>query len=106
MSTSGAPFTKQRTTSRPLRSVMRWNVAMNLYSESNGTSATRGVARTGPVEVDPALGRQHDQRTLGRVADQVARLVEAGVRAQRHRQERVVEVDRETPSCLISPVVA
>ena len=30
MSTSGAPLTKQRTTSRPSRSVIRWNVAMNL----------------------------------------------------------------------------
>ena len=29
-STSGAPLTKQRMTSRPWRSVIRWNVAMNL----------------------------------------------------------------------------
>ena len=55
-----------------------------------------GVAGTGPVEIDPTLGRQHDQRTLGRVTDQVARLVEAGIGAQRHRQKRVVQVDRQT----------
>ena len=42
--TSGAPFTKQRTTLRPSSS-SSWNVAMNLYSESNGTSATRGNSR-------------------------------------------------------------
>ena len=43
-STSGAPLTKQRTTLRPLSSIS-WNVAMNLYSESNGTSPTRGKRR-------------------------------------------------------------
>ena len=40
-STSGAPLTKQRTTFRPSSSIS-WKVAMSLYSESNGTSATRG----------------------------------------------------------------
>ena len=39
--TSGAPLTKQRTTFRPSSSIS-WKVAMSLYSESNGTSATRG----------------------------------------------------------------
>ena len=39
--TSGAPLTKQRTTVRRTTS-MSWNVAMNLYAESNGTSPTRG----------------------------------------------------------------
>ena len=43
-STSGAPLTKQRTTLRPSSSIS-WNVAMNLYSESNGTSPTRGKRR-------------------------------------------------------------
>ena len=40
-STSGAPLTKQRTTFLP-SSVISWKVAMSLYSESNGTSASRG----------------------------------------------------------------
>ena len=39
--TSGPPLTSWTTRSRP-PSVARWKVAMNLYSESNGTSARRG----------------------------------------------------------------
>ena len=39
--TSGPPFTSCTTRSRPA-SVTRWKVAMNLYSESKGTSASRG----------------------------------------------------------------
>ena len=39
--TSGPPFTSSTTRSRPA-SVARWKVAMNLYSESKGTSASRG----------------------------------------------------------------
>jgi hypothetical protein len=42
MRTSGAPLTKQRTMGRSCASVISWKVAMNLYSESNGTSAIRG----------------------------------------------------------------
>ena len=44
MTTSGAPLTSSMTCSAP-SSVTRWNVAMNLYSESNGTSDSRGYAR-------------------------------------------------------------
>ena len=40
-STSGAPLTKQRTTFLPSSSIS-WKVAISLYSESNGTSPTRG----------------------------------------------------------------
>ena len=39
---SGAPLTNARTTSRPDSSCIRWNVAISLYAESNGSSATRG----------------------------------------------------------------
>ena len=42
--TSGAPLTKQRTTACAASSIS-WNVAINLYSESKGTSPTRGYAR-------------------------------------------------------------
>ena len=42
--TSGAPLTSSTVCSAPSRAI-RWNVAMNLYSESNGTSASRGYAR-------------------------------------------------------------
>src|SRR5664280_2240554 len=48
-STSGAPLTKQRTTSRPSPAVHRWKVADSLYAESNGTSARRGRARRAAV---------------------------------------------------------
>ena len=65
---------------------------MNLYSESNGTSAIRGKRGPGLVDVEPALGAEHDQRTLGRVADQ-GLTVEHGVGAQDHRQQIGVEVD-------------
>ncbi len=46
-----------------------WNVAMNLYSESNGTSARRGSAAPGLLGVDAHLGGEHHERGLGRVAD-------------------------------------
>ena len=43
-------------------------------------------------DADAALLRQHDQRTLGRVADQCF-AVQASIGAQRHRQQDLVEVD-------------
>ena len=43
-------------------------------------------------DADTALLRQHDQRTLGRVADQRF-AVEPSVGAQRHRQQDLVEID-------------
>jgi hypothetical protein len=39
--TSGPPLTSWMTRSTPSTGTL-WNVAMNLYSESNGTSASRG----------------------------------------------------------------
>ena len=95
MSTSGAPLTKQRTTSPPApvgHAVERRHELVVGVERHLGHA---GVALAGAVEVDPALGGQHDQRALGRVADQLAAVVEAGVGAQRHRQERVVEVELE-----------
>ncbi len=49
---SGAPLTKQRTTSFPASSFIRWKVAMSLYAASNGSSAMRGYScrvRTGSI---------------------------------------------------------
>ena len=65
---------------------------MNLYSESNGTSATRGNAARVSSMSSPPLAAEHDQRALGRVADQ-GLPVEHGVGAQHHRQQVGVEVD-------------
>ena len=63
------------------------------------------VALAGAVEVDAALGGQHDQRALGRVADQVAA---SSSRASAHSAIGSSASSRSTvrpPSCLISPVV-
>ena len=49
-STSGAPLTKHRTAPS-----ISWNVAMSLYSASNGTSATRGYVRRVASTSSPAL---------------------------------------------------
>ena len=53
-----------------------------------GDSWKRGP---GLVDVEASLGAQHDQRALGRVADQ-ALAIEDGVCAQHHRQQVRVEV--------------
>ncbi len=49
MTTSGAPLTVMKcgsvSSGRSMWAGRSWNVAMNLYSESNGTSAMRGNAR-------------------------------------------------------------
>ena len=44
---------------------------MNLYSESNGTSARRGYARRVSSASTPSLAEDHE-RGLGRVADDCA----------------------------------
>ena len=93
-STSGAPLTKQRTTLRPPSSIS-WNVAMSLYSESNGTSATRGKTAPRLVDVEPALRGEHDERRLGRVADDLA-VAHRRVVGERHRQQERLE--RTCPS--------
>ena len=89
MSTSGAPFTKQRTTSRPALVGHPVERRHELVVRVEGHLGHAGVALPGAVDVDAALGGQHDQRTLGGIADQLAVVLEPGVGAQRHRQERV-----------------
>ena len=49
-----------------------------------------GVGRAGVLDVDPALGRQHDERALGRVAD-ARPVADDGVVGQRHRQHERLE---------------
>ena len=56
-----------------------WNVAMNLYSESNGTSARRGSGVAGLLGVDAHLRGQHDEGRLGRVADDRPVVADGGV---------------------------
>ncbi len=76
--TSGAPLTQQHAPSSP----SRWNVAMNLVAESNGTSPRRG--RRGPqrLDVDAALGGQRPRARPRWVADERA-VAHRGVVAQR-----------------------
>jgi hypothetical protein len=50
----------------------------------------------GRRRVDAALGRQRNQRALGRVADQLT-VVDHGVRGQHHRQQELVQVDHRLP---------
>ena len=54
--TSGPPLTSSTTRDAPSTSIL-WNVAMNLYSESNGTSASRGYARRVSRRRPPAWRR-------------------------------------------------
>ena len=49
-----------------------------------------GLARV--LDVDPALGRQHDERALGRVAD-ARPVADDGIVGQRHRQHERLERD-------------
>ena len=90
---SGAPLTKQRTTSRPDSSCIRWNVAISLYSASNGSSATRGYALAGRGGVEAALLGEHDERALGRVADHLA-VADDCVRREQHRQQELARAAR------------
>ena len=105
MSTSGAPLTKQRTTGLPCRvgHVVERRHELVLGVERHLGDTREACARA--VDADAALLGQHDQRALGRVADQ--RLaVEARVGAQRHRQH---DLGRAAifapPSCSSSPWV-
>ena len=71
-------------------SSISWNVAISLYSASNGTSPTRGYSRRVSSDVEPALLGQHDERALGRITD--ARTVaDHRVVGQRHRQQERLE---------------
>ena len=69
-----------------------WNVAMNLYSESNGTSASAGQRAAGLLGVDTDLGGEHDERRLGRVADDRLVVGDGGVAAQREAEREAGEV--------------
>ena len=57
-----------------------------------GDLSDPGVAGPGLVDVQPTLGREHDQGPLGRVTDQVG-AVQDRIRAQDHRQQIRVKVD-------------
>ena len=65
---SGAPLTKQRTTSRPDSSCTRWKVAISLYSESNGSSARRGklLSRLAPSRSRPSRRGRRARPPSGR----------------------------------------
>jgi hypothetical protein len=63
------------------------------------------IGAAGLFDVQPALGREHDQGPLGRVADQAV-AVQHRVRAQEHRQQVRVQVDVQAANVLlISPAV-
>ena len=101
---SGAPLTKQRTTSRPDSSSIRWNVAMSLYVASNGSSATRGYCLPRRRRVEPTLLAQHDQCAFGGVADHLA-VVHHGVAREDHRQHELLEIDIALPGDPLDPAL-
>ena len=84
-STSGAPF-ESRTPSSC--SASRFAVVISLRSDENGTSPTREEAPAS-ASAPPDLARRHDQRALGRVAQDrpaAVLLLERGVVRQRRRR--------------------
>ncbi len=89
-STSGAPLTHTSTSLWVSSGSIRWNVAMNLWAESNGTSPRRGRSRRAIGGVDAGLGRDHHEGRLGRVADDAGAVVGVagdGVGAEGRRQQ-------------------
>src|SRR4029453_14744699 len=61
------------------------------------------VAGPGLLQVEPALGGQHDQGALGRIPDQAV-AVQDRVRAQRHRQQVRVQVNVQPTDVADLPV--
>ena len=87
--TSGAPLTKQRMTFRP--SVL--HLVEGRHQLVLGVERHLGHARVDAprlVDVDPALLREHDERRLRRVSDDLA-VANGGVVRERHRQQERLE---------------
>ena len=101
MTTSGAPLTVTKCGSCRIppasESGRSWKVAMNLYSESNGTSARRGSASRVSRGVGAHLRGQHHEGRLGRIADDRLVIGDGGVGAQDQAQRQAAEV-RQLPS--------
>ena len=94
MRTSGAPLTKQRTTVAPSSVGHLVERRHELVVGVERHLGDAGVALAGLVDVEAALGGEHDQRALGRVADQVARR-RAGRRRTAPSAAGSVEVELE-----------
>ena len=72
--------------------------------EKNRMNSAR-VPVPGGGRVDAALGGQHDQRALGRVADQLT-VPDHRVRGQHHRHQELIQADlRLPPTRVIRPAV-
>ena len=96
-STSGAPFTSRRTTRSPLSVTISWTVAMNLFAESNGTSASRGWRPAGrPRRCRPWRRAPTSAPSVGSPTSchSPSSTTDLGVVAQRHRDDGGVDGDR------------
>ena len=73
-------------TSRPPSSCMRWKVAMYVFVGRVERHFGDPWVRLSRVRnIDPALGGEHDERRLGRIADDLP-VGDRRVTAERHRQ--------------------
>ena len=79
-------------TSLPLRVLHRVERGHHLVGRVERQRRDARVLLAGERRVDAALGGEHDERALGRVADERA-VADLGVGAQGHRQQVLLERD-------------